>query len=74
MGAGLPLEAEVTPVGQQSLVPGVTPCLPADRLVLRAAAPLRSAKPQKPASAVHFWGLFDLNARDQLDLFAPSGD
>lgn len=64
-----PLESEVTPIGTQVLVPGVTPITPLDRLALRAAAPLRSAKPQK--SADH--GLFDLNARDQLDLFAKPG-
>jgi hypothetical protein len=66
----MPLESEVTPIGQQSLVPGVTPITPTDRLTLRAAAPMRSPKPQKPADH----GLFDLNARDQLDLFAPTGD
>lgn len=70
MGVGLPLESEVTPIGTQVLVPGVTPITPTDRLALRAAAPLRSPKPQKPADD----GLFDLNARDQLDLFAPAGD
>ncbi|PXA86233.1 hypothetical protein DMC47_35240 [Nostoc sp. 3335mG] len=70
MGATLPLESEVTPIGSQVLVPGVTPITSVDRLALRAVAPLRSAKPQKPADH----GLFDLNARDQLDLFAPSGD
>lgn len=66
----MPLESEVTPIGQQSLVPGVTPIMPIDRLTLRAAAPMRSTKPQKPADH----GLFDLNARDQLDLFAPKGE
>ena len=70
MGAAVPLESEMTPIGDQSLVPGVTPILPIYRLALRVAAPLRSLKPQKPADL----GLFDLNARDQLDLFAPTGD
>jgi hypothetical protein len=74
VGAGLPLDSEATSIGQQSLVPGVSPITPIDRLALRAAAPLRSPKPQKSAGAARFWGLFDLNARDQLDLFAPSGD
>lgn len=64
-----PLESEVTPIGDQSLVPGVSPIMPLDRLALRAAAPLRSVKAQKPADH----GLFDLNARDQLDMFAKSG-
>jgi hypothetical protein len=64
-----PLDIEATPVGDQSLVPGVIPTTSFDRLALRAAAPLRSAKTQKPADH----GLFDLNARDQLDLFAKTG-
>ncbi|WP_454883430.1 hypothetical protein [Sphingomonas oryzagri] len=64
-----PLESEVTPIGDQSLVPGLTPITSVDRLALRAAAPLRSVKAQKPADH----GLFDLNASDQLDLFATKG-
>ena len=60
------LADEPTPIGRQTLVPGVAPILPPDRLALRAAAPLRSAKVQIPADH----GLFDLAARDQLDLFA----
>ena len=63
------LESEATPIGNQVLVPGVTPIRALDRLTLRAAAPLRSSRPQR--SADH--GLFDLNARDQLDLFASAG-
>lgn len=70
MTAATPFDCEVTPIGDQSLVPGVTPIRLLDRIALRAAAPLRSAKAQKPADH----GLFDLNARDQLDLFAPKGD
>lgn len=74
----MPLESEVTPIGQQSLVPGVTPITSTDRLTLRAAAPMRSrgtrlwiaAKPQKPADH----GLFDLNARERLMPVAPKGD
>jgi hypothetical protein len=64
-----PLETEVTPIGEQSLVPGVTPITTLDRLSLRAAAPLRSANAQKAADH----GLFYLNARDQFDLFARTG-
>lgn len=56
---------EPTPIGAQSLVPGVAPIMPADRLALRAAAPLRAAKAQRPLDV----GLFDPNARNQLDLF-----
>lgn len=70
MGAAPPLESEETLIGTQVLVPGVNPITSTDRLTLRASAPLRSTKPQKPADH----GLFDLNARDQLDLFAPTGD
>jgi len=39
----------------------------ADRLAQRAAAPLEPKKPQRPCDL----GLFDLNARNQLDLFTP---
>ena len=70
MTPATPFESEMTPIGDQSLVPGVSPIRSLDRMALRAAAPLRSAKAQK--SADH--GLFDRNARDQLDLFAPKGD
>ncbi|MCW3835033.1 hypothetical protein ACFQ1E_01760 [Sphingomonas canadensis] len=60
-------EAEATPIGVQSLVPGVVPITQADRLALRAAQPLAARKPQRPCDL----GLFDLAARDQLELFAP---
>ncbi|MFA6125366.1 MAG: hypothetical protein WCS75_01260 [Sphingomonas sp.] len=56
---------EPTPIGPQSLVPGVVPITPRDRLAARAAAPLEPKKPQRPCDL----GLFDLNARNQLDLF-----
>jgi len=58
---------EPTAIGLQSLVPGVAPISPAQRLALLAAAPLEPAKPQRPCDL----GLFDLNARNQLDLFQP---
>lgn len=58
---------EPTPIGAQTLVPGVAPILPADRLAWRAAAPLAAKKPQRPLDI----GLFDLNARLQLSLFDP---
>lgn len=58
---------EVTPIGPQSLVPGVVPITPRDRLLARAAAPLEPRKVQRPCDL----GLFDLNARNQLDLFQP---
>ncbi len=46
-----PLADEPTPIGRQTLVPGVAPILPPDRLALRASAPLRSPKVQKPDDA-----------------------
>lgn len=64
---GLALEA--TAIGAQSLVPGIVPIAARDRLAWRAAAPLTSTRPQRPCDL----GLFDLGARDQLDLFAPRG-
>ena len=62
-----PFAAEPTPIGLQSLVPGVAPISIADRLAQRAAAPLEPKRPQRPCDL----GLFDLNARNQLDLFTP---
>nr|NUR36579.1 hypothetical protein [Sphingomonas sp.] len=63
---------EQTEVGLQTLVPNVAPITPSDRLALRAAAPMRPRKLQRPCD----FGLFDLAARDQLDLFTklpPTG-
>jgi hypothetical protein len=50
----------------QTLVPGVRPLRPSDRLAFLASAPLAPTKPQRPID----FGLFDMNARNQLDLFA----
>ena len=64
--------AEPTDIGLQTLIPEVVPITPADRLALRAAAPMRPKKLQKSCD----FGLFDLAARDQLNLFdklPPSG-
>ena len=61
-----PFAVEATPIGLQSLVPGVAPIGLADRLAARAAAPLEPKKPQRPCDL----GLFDMAARNQLDLFA----
>lgn len=58
---------EPTAIGPQTLVPGVAPITPRDRLAARAAAPLEPKKAQRPCDL----GLFDLNARLQLDLFQP---
>lgn len=63
---GQPFAVESTAIGPQSLVPGVAPITTADRLAWRAAAPLTPKKPQRPLDH----GLFDLAARNQLDLFA----
>ena len=64
---------EATAIGPQSLVPGVAPITTRDRLEWRAAAPLAPKKPQRGCDH----GLFDLAARDQLDMFRaeqPSSD
>jgi hypothetical protein len=59
--------SEPTPDGEQTLVPGVAPISLADRLAWRAAQPLGSRKAQRPCDL----GLFDTNARNQLELFGP---
>jgi hypothetical protein len=58
-------DAEVTPIGVQTLVSGVAPITPAARLAMLANAPMQPKRAQRPADH----GLFDLNARNQLDLF-----
>ena len=58
---------EPTPIGDQSLVTGVAPITARDRLTFLIAAPLLPKRPQRAADH----GLFDLAARDQLDLFQP---
>ena len=65
MTTALPLASEPTPEGEQTLVPGVTPVSQRQRIEARMAAPLASRKPQKPLDI----GLFDDDARNQLDLF-----
>ena len=57
--------SEPTPQGEQTLAAGIAPITPHDRLTLRAAAPMRARTQQKPCDL----GLFDLAARQQLDLF-----
>lgn len=57
---------EPTAIGPQSLIPGVAPITARERLALRAAEPLVATRPQRPCDV----GLFDLNARNQLELFA----
>lgn len=58
-------EAEATPIGIQTLVTGVAPITPAQRLALRADAPLLPKKPQRPIDL----GLFDTAARNQIEMF-----
>jgi hypothetical protein len=59
------LETEVTPIGVQTLVAGVAPITPAQRLASRADAPLSPKKPQRPADHE----MFDTNARNQIEMF-----
>jgi len=56
---------EITDQGEQTLVPGVAPITLRQRLALLFAAPLAPRKPQRPMNI----GLFDEDARNQLDLF-----
>lgn len=60
-----PLASEPTPEGEQTLVPGVRPVSQRERIEARMAAPLTPRVPQKPLNI----GLFDEDARNQLDLF-----
>ena len=63
--AASPFDSEVTSIGSQTLVPGVAPIMPRDRLAIRANAPMEPRKPQRPADH----GLFDFNARNQVEMF-----
>ena len=65
LAAAMPFETEATAIGNQTLVPGVTPITPRDRLAIRANAPIEPRKPQRPADH----GLFDTNARNQIEMF-----
>lgn len=56
---------EITDQGEQTLVPGVVPITLRQRLAILFAAPLAPRKPQRPMNI----GLFDEDARNQLDLF-----
>ena len=59
------LTTEQTEQGEQILVPGVCPVSQRQRLEALIAMPLLPKKRQKPAGD----GLFDLGARNQLNLF-----
>ena len=65
MSALHPAPSEPTEQGEQVLVPGVAPVTLRQRLALLFAAPLAPRKPQRPMNI----GLFDEDARNQLDLF-----
>ena len=65
MSAAVSFATEPTPEGEQTLVPGVRPISLRQRLEARMASPLVPTKPQKPLNI----GLFDEDARNQLDLF-----
>ena len=65
LAAAMPFETEATAIGNQTLVPGVTPITPRDRLGIRANAPMEPRKAQRPADH----GLFDTNARNQIEMF-----
>ena len=65
LAAAMPFETEATAIGNQTLVPGVAPITPRDRLAIRANAPLEPKKPQRPIDH----GLFDPNARNQIEMF-----
>jgi hypothetical protein len=69
MSAALPpkdrLASEQTPIGEQTLVHGIAPITPRDRLAIRANAPLEPRKAQRLADH----GLFDTNARNQIEMF-----
>ena len=59
------LDSEVTPIGVQTLVTGVAPITAAQRLAIRADAPLTPKKPQRAIDH----GLFDVSARLQIEMF-----
>jgi hypothetical protein len=59
------LEAEVTPICVQTLVSGVAPITLAQRLAIQADSPLQPRRPQRPTNH----GLFDLGARNQIEMF-----
>ena len=65
LAATMPFETEATAIGNQTLVPGVAPITPRDRLAIRANAPLEPKKPQRPADH----GLFDMVSRTQIEMF-----
>lgn len=70
MNASAPIlfETEATPLGPQTLVPGVRPVSMKARLEALAAHPMASDRLQKPCDI----GFFDDVARNQMDLFSAT--
>lgn len=66
--APIPFETEATPLGPQTLVPGVRPVSMKARLEALAAHPMASDRLQKPCDI----GLFDDVAWNQMDLFSTA--
>lgn len=72
-----PLEAEQTAIRVQTLVSGVAPITPAQRLAMRANAPMEPEKAQRPAGAPILsaclagsrGGLLDTYSRNQIEMF-----
>jgi hypothetical protein len=64
MNRPLPAPSEATEQGEQVLVPGISPITLRQRLAALLDAPLAPKKPQRPMNI----GLFDEDARNQLDL------
>lgn len=62
------LESEPTEIGDQTLVAGVRPVTLADRLALRAAAPMQPRRNPDAAQRPCDQGLFDEVSRAQTDL------
>jgi hypothetical protein len=65
MTDALSLQTERTEQGEQILIVGVAPITQRQRLEWTMAQPLEPRRPQKLCND----GLFDLNARNQLELF-----
>ena len=62
-----PLSAEITPEGEQTLVPGVKPLTVRDRLdwlARQPSVPKRNPNAQQKPCDI---GLFDMDARRQID-------
>ncbi len=64
----IPSETEPTPIGEQTLVPGVRRVSIYERLMVLAAQPLGPNRLQKPCDLA----LFDDVARNQPDLLSPN--